>query len=325
MKKISIITPSFNQGQYLEQTIDSVLSQQYPNLEYLIIDGGSTDNSVEIIKKYEKYLTYWTSEKDNGQSDAINKGLMLASGEIVNWLNSDDYYEKDTLKKINTYFSSEDILVFCGKSNIWQNNHLARKSAGTDIYTSLEKTIGGARIDQPETFFSMEAIRKMGLLNPSIHYVMDRAWWIQFLLHFGIDKLKKTDDVLVNFRIHEHSKTANFQDLFYKENINLYYTLATNYALKEADLFKRIADVELIPALSFPLINDINVVQKSIHYFWYFQACMHYAQNNYTEARKFFSLINHVLLEKEDQKEIKKIETRMNLIPVFIKKLWNNK
>ncbi|MBK8351099.1 MAG: glycosyltransferase [Saprospirales bacterium] len=191
MQKISIITPSFNQGQFLEQTIDSVLSQNYPNLDYIIIDGASTDNSVEIIKKYEKHLHFWTSEKDNGQSDAINKGLKYASGDIINWLNSDDYYEQDSLKKVAHYFEDETTLVVAGKSNIWKNNKICKQSTGTDIYNSVEKTIGFARIDQPETFFSKKAIDKMGFLNANLHYVMDREWWTIYLLIFGLDSIKK--------------------------------------------------------------------------------------------------------------------------------------
>ena len=88
--KITIVTPSYNQGEYIEETILSVITQNYPNLEYIIIDGGSTDNSVEIIRKYEKHITYWVSEKDNGQSHAINKGFDLATGELGMWLCSDD-------------------------------------------------------------------------------------------------------------------------------------------------------------------------------------------------------------------------------------------
>ena len=106
--KITIITPSFNQGNYLEQTIDSVLSQNYSNLEYIIIDGGSADNSVDIIKKYEKHLAYWVSEKDKGQTNAINKGLKIATGDIVNWLNSDDYYEPDALHKVADAFDEKN-------------------------------------------------------------------------------------------------------------------------------------------------------------------------------------------------------------------------
>ena len=102
--RISIVTPSYNQGQFIEETIRSVLQQGYPNLEYIIIDGGSTDNSVEIIKKYEEYLTYWVSEPDDGQYDAINKGFSRATGEIMAWLNSDDMYVPWTFKTVAEIF-----------------------------------------------------------------------------------------------------------------------------------------------------------------------------------------------------------------------------
>ena len=104
--RISIVTPSYNQGQFIEETIRSVLLQGYPNLEYIIIDGGSTDNSVEIIRKYEPWLTYWVSQPDKGQTDAIQKGFNLSTGVVWNWLNSDDLLEPNALQQMYYYSRS---------------------------------------------------------------------------------------------------------------------------------------------------------------------------------------------------------------------------
>ena len=140
LPKITIVTPSYNQGQYLEETILSVIGQCYPNLEYFIFDGGSTDNSVEIIKKYEKHIDYWVSEKDNGQSHAINKGFERASGDILAWLNSDNMYMPGALFYMAQqmqnvalpavyygnciHIENKDAQLFCSGSNVVKSSSL---------------------------------------------------------------------------------------------------------------------------------------------------------------------------------------------------------
>ena len=126
LPKITIVTPSYNQGQFLEETIRSVILQGYKNLEYIVIDGGSTDNSLEIIHKYQDYLTYWVSEPDEGQAEAINKGFNLATGDIFAFLNSDDVYLPETLAKVGKFFAeSSQIDFLCGQTEFINQDSLA--------------------------------------------------------------------------------------------------------------------------------------------------------------------------------------------------------
>ena len=187
--KITIVTPSFNQGQFLEQTIVSILDQNYPNLEYIIIDGGSKDQSISIIKKYESRLAYWVSEADRGQSDAINKGLKKATGDIFNWINSDDYMEQGSLFLIaNAFLDNPNATCVSGKCSIFDNEtkNIRNITHGVTLYDqNLAKTIGWAAINQPETFFKLNVIKEIGLANENLHYNMDKELWIRYLLSFG--------------------------------------------------------------------------------------------------------------------------------------------
>ena len=320
--RISIITPSFNQGQFLEQTICSVLDQNYPVLEYIIVDGGSTDNSVEIIKKYEKHLAWWVSEKDKGQSDAINKGIKKVTGEIVNWLNSDDYYMTDTLLHISQQFANPEVSCYCGRSRVF-SSVTEKISSGTDVYPgNLAKTIGWARIDQPETFFRKSVWDKIGLLNNDFHYVMDKEWWVRYLFHYGLNGIKKDDKVLVNFRIHDDSKTGSQLPKFTEETNDLFYSLflASGMGDKQQFPLQGITHRKLTNYGVF----DKTLMKKVLNYFFLHAVLEAYAQNNYQKSKLLLEKINTELLFTEEKKELDKIVSRMKMIPPFLKK-WYNK
>lgn len=181
LPKISIITPTFNQGQYLEETILSVLNQDYPALEFFIIDGGSTDGSVEIIKKYAHRLTYWESKPDRGQSHAINKGFRMASGEIVAWLNSDDLLAPGALKVVAQAWQQNPRLgLISGQTEIIDQ---AGKPTG-NIFGSEPNVINSLLssenpVSQPSTFFSISALKEVGFLDETLHMSMDWDLWLR--------------------------------------------------------------------------------------------------------------------------------------------------
>ena len=204
LPKISIITPSYNQGQYIEDTILSVINQDYGNLEYIVIDGGSKDNSVDIIKKYQNSISYWESKKDKGQSEAINKGLKRASGEIVAWLNSDDMYTENALKRVASIFmKNPEVDVVYG--NVWQcypqktEKHINKKFNPKQFLT-------GVNMHQPSVFWRRKLHDTVGYLDEELYYTMDYDLWLRLFYNY---KSYKTETILSRFRCHEEAKTSN--------------------------------------------------------------------------------------------------------------------
>jgi hypothetical protein len=179
--RISIITPSFNQGRYIEETIRSILLQGYPNLEYIIMDGGSTDETVEIIRKYEPWLSGWVSERDKGQSDAINKGFARIHGDVFNWLCSDDLLTMGSLGKVGTAFLDKSCGVFSGACLCQYDDEPHRSEVRPPGGRNWERTPFTKGIWQPSTFWRPELVKRSELVLRDLHFCMDRELWCHLL------------------------------------------------------------------------------------------------------------------------------------------------
>ena len=204
--KVSIITPSFNQGNFIKQTIESVLTQDYHNFEYIIIDGGSTDNTIDIIKQYEGQLKY-ISEKDGGQSNAINKGFLLASGDIVAWLNSDDTYEPGTISSIVKLFedSPQTSLVYGEGYIIDEKGNRVKKFENTMGFNLWVLIYVWDYIMQPTTFFRVSALKTVGYLDETLNWTMDWDLWLKLSLKYNV---LYTNQFLANSREYTKTKTS---------------------------------------------------------------------------------------------------------------------
>ncbi len=209
LPRISVITPSYNQGQFLERTIRSVLMQGYPNLEYIIVDGGSSDGSVEIIRKYEKHLAYWQSEPDRGQSHAINKGLKISTGKIICWLNSDDYYLPDTLKTVaESLADGTGVFALVGHClKVFTDGRPPKLEKGEyKDRRSLLKFWNGYTMPQSSIFWRREVFDRVGLLNEDEHYIMDFDYWARISTHV---EFRNIDCTLSCATYHDQAKTGD--------------------------------------------------------------------------------------------------------------------
>jgi glycosyltransferase involved in cell wall biosynthesis len=218
---VSIVTPSFNQARYLEATIQSVLSQNYPRLEYIIVDGGSTDGSVEIIRKYESKLAWWVSEKDQGQTDAINKGFAHAKGDFFAWLNSDDTYEPNALSSALKFLQThpEVGLVYGDANYINEDGRVIGRfpAAQTDL---VRLRRGYVHIPQQAAFFRADLWRAVGPLDPSFYFAMDYDLWVRLATR---SQVKYVPQTWANFRLHTSGKTTSADDRCWPEMLRVHY------------------------------------------------------------------------------------------------------
>jgi glycosyltransferase involved in cell wall biosynthesis len=219
--RMSIVTPSYNQGDFLEETIRSVLLQGYPDLEYIIIDGGSSDQSLDIIRKYEDWISYWVSEPDRGHVHALNKGFSRVGGHIIAWLNSDDVYYPGVLQRVAEHFEQNgQINVIFGDS--W---FVDEKGKEISLYRGVERPFirrlmywRGWEVPQPTVFIRRSILEEVGLLDESYKYSLDYEWFLRisrrhYFYHIG--------SPLAQYRLHTLSKTGVWSETaptFFRES-----------------------------------------------------------------------------------------------------------
>jgi glycosyltransferase involved in cell wall biosynthesis len=206
---ISVVIPSFNQGQYIEETLLSVIGQQYPNLEILVIDGGSTDNTVEILEKYSSQISYWHSKPDQGQADAINQGMNLSSGDVVCWLNSDDMYLPGTLLDVGKRFigrTHESHLIYGAAVTIDQSGKTLESSYQTAAPFEKFKLTYLDFIVQPSSFWTRTLWERTGMLNIKYNYILDWDWFIRASKLTEFEYVRKFYSI---YRFHPLHKTSN--------------------------------------------------------------------------------------------------------------------
>jgi glycosyltransferase involved in cell wall biosynthesis len=263
--RITIITPSYNQAQFLEETIRSVLLQGYPNLEYIIIDGGSIDGSVDIIKKYEPWFSYWVSEPDRGQSHAINKGWERSTGEILSYINSDDLLVPGVLFRVaDLYQRYPQAGFFHGTTQVFEGNRQEKFIFGSRFSIESILTTGINPVAQPSTFINNYVLNKVGVLDENLHMAMDRDLWIRIGLKFQTIFI---DEVWSLHRYGEYTKTDKFQELAKTEHL---YILRKLFKSKVSTINKRKIKSK---AYSICYLNLAFVYYRNKKYtnsYWYF-------------------------------------------------------
>src|ERR1051325_9305127 len=249
--RITVVTPSFNQAAYIEETIESVLAQSYPNLEYMVIDGGSTDGSVEIIKKYARSLTYWVSEPDRGQTHAINKGLARATGEIFAYLNSDDLYLPGALQAVADGFAAHPAAAVVYGKCVYidaEGRELETRQAsfnGFEEYLAIWRLLAKRQaLTQPEVFCRTAALRRVGEFRGELRFVMDFEMWARLLLAGMV--FQSIDQPVAKFRVYQNQKSTSAGEELYRIVRQLYDEMVAEHPERaQSDFLHELHDERL--------------------------------------------------------------------------------
>ncbi|WP_332369485.1 glycosyltransferase family 2 protein [Spirosoma telluris] len=246
--KLTVVTPSFNQAHYLERTILSVLNQGYPNLEYFIMDGGSTDGSLEIIKKYEPYLAGWVSEKDRGQTDAVNKGFRLATGDYVAFQNSDDVFAPDAFNRVATAWRKAPATdVFFGDMYIIDEEDVILEEMRAPAFCVECQIYEGMQVFNQSLFIRRDRLKQFGLLDESLRFVIDYEIVARLGVQSGM-QFRHVDGFWGGFRVQPDAKSS---------------TIAATVGLQEHKLVKEKYQPMLTSSLGF---HSGNVIAACVNY-----------------------------------------------------------
>lgn len=227
--RVTVVTPSLNQATYLEETIRSVLLQGYPNLEYMVIDGGSSDGSVDVIRKYERWLAYWVSEPDRGQAEAINKGFRRATGEILAWLNSDDFYLPGALvKAVEQFAKHREAAVVHGPCQMVSSEGRVLGEYQPRPF-AFPRVLGSNVVAQPAAFITGDALSTVGLLREDLSFSFDWELWLRLGRRYRI--LGVRGRPWAAFRLHRESKTGTRQLVRCEEHIRILEQLVDDQAM----------------------------------------------------------------------------------------------
>lgn len=266
---VSIVTPTLNQGMFLEEAICSVLRQDYPHIEYIVIDGGSTDRSLEILQRYTPRLAYWESTPDHGQAHAINKGLQRARGEILGWLNADDLLLPETVRNcVHFFLEHEEVDVVYGHiERINESGQLVPtpKLPKDQVAFNAKLVLGECVVNQPGAFWRRSIMEKAGLLDESLRFVMDYEYWIRLALCGA--RFYRLPQTVAYFRLSRGSKTV---------------TQSALMALEHLTVLERTLHIENLPSITGLSMAELRVQERKTRS----AVCLH-AFYGYLKSRHF--------------------------------------
>lgn len=254
---VSIITPSLDSHIYIEKTIQSIITQDYPNIEYIIIDGGSTDGTLDIIQKFEPLLSHWISERDSGQAEAINKGFNKSKGDIIAWINADDIYQPCAVGiAVEALIKNPKVMMIYSDCDLIDERGDLIGQFPSEPF-DIEKLFLSNFIPQQTVFLRREVVDRVGLLNPDYHYVMDYDWWLRIGLRENL--LRIPDQKLASFRLPQHSKSMSQTIKFYDETLLMIESLLENNSIFSRNTRDRIKNRHQLRAgLRYLRSGDLN-------------------------------------------------------------------